>query len=95
MDEIVTNEQGGKQSKVPFRLDVTPPFALLAIGEVLSTGSEKYGDWNWLNIPTNDHLNHALGHIFAYISGQEQQMNLRHAATRMLFALDMFEREEK
>lgn len=84
---IITNEKGAKQSDSPYRLDLVDPKALLAIGEVLKQGAEKYGEDNWKGIDLNDHLNHALVHIYAHLAGDTSDDHIGHAATRMIFAL--------
>lgn len=85
----VTNERGGKQSHSPFRCDLLPPRAVLAVASVLRDGAAKYGDGNWRSIPVGDHLNHALSHVFAWLAGDTQDDHLAHAACRLVFALDL------
>jgi hypothetical protein len=86
---IVTNEKGGKQSKVLYRVDLFPPLALLDVSKVLEEGARKYAPDNWRNIDCNDHLNHALIHIFAYLAKDKQDDHLSHAACRIMMALEM------
>ena len=83
------NAAGGKQSAVPYRADLIPARAILRVSSVLHTGALKYGDDNWHVIPTRDHLNHALTHVFAYLAGDAQDDHLGHAATRLLMALEI------
>lgn len=90
-----TNEHGGKQSDIPYRFDLMPPLATLAVAEVQATGAKKYGDWNWKKIPILDHLNHALMHVFAYMVGDRSEKHLRNAACRILYALELWEEEER
>lgn len=88
----VENAEGARQSSTPYRFDLTPPLALAKIAMVQSHGADKYGEWNWMGIPTEDHLNHALAHIHAYVAGDVQEgdvvEHLGHAACRILYALD-------
>ena len=67
--DIVTNQAGGKQSRLDARYDIIPPYALQVLAEVRHFAAEvrKYPDWNWKKIPARDHLNHALAHIAAFI----------------------------
>ena len=81
-----TNERGGQQTKLPVRMDLIPSGALLEVAQVLSEGAEKYGENNWMNIDTNDHLNHALTHIFRFLGGDDSEPHLSHAICRLLFA---------
>lgn len=92
---VVVNAAGGKQSSVRQRLDLMPPLALLAVGEVLSEGAAKYGDNNWHSIPVNDHLNHALIHAYAFLAGDRQDDHLEHFACRAMMALEIALRERK
>lgn len=84
-----TNEQGGKQSKVPYRCDLLPPLALLDVAAVLCKGLEKYPVDNWRKIDVRDHVNHAMTHLLAYLAGDKQDRHLAHAACRVLFALEL------
>lgn len=84
---VVENEYGAKQSQSPYRMDLIDAKALLKIAEVHKQGGDKYGDTNWHNIPVNDHINHALVHIYAHLAEDTSDEHLAHAATRMIFAL--------
>lgn len=84
----VVGATGGKQSHVPYRADLLPPHALLAVAGVLHHGADKYGENNWHLIPVKDHVNHALVHLLALSAGDASDAHLEHAACRILFALD-------
>lgn len=88
------NEAGGRQSASPYRADLFPPRALLAVANVLKLGADKYGAENWRKIPVRDHVNHALVHLFAMLAGDASDDHLEHAACRIMFALDL-ERVER
>lgn len=71
---VVTNEQGGKQSAIITSLYKLDPDVILALGAVLGYGAHKYddegiaiGSENWRKIPHTDHLDHMLEHIFMYM----------------------------
>lgn len=83
---ITTNENGAKQSSSPYRVDLLPPLSLLDVARVLKYGADRYGVDNWRGIPIADHVNHALVHIFAYLSGDTQDNHLGHATCRMMMA---------
>jgi hypothetical protein len=91
----VTNEKGGKQSDTPYGFNELPPLALFAEAKVLAQGAKKYGSRNWTNIPIEDHLNHALQHIFAYLAGDKSDHHLANLACRSHFALELQEREKQ
>lgn len=85
----VTNEHGARQSKTLYRMDLLPPLASLAVAEVLAVGCAKYGKNNWHGISVEDHLNHALIHIYSHLAGDTQDDHLEHAACRMMMALEI------
>jgi len=77
-EEKVSNELGGKQSKLEYRFDLIDPKSLFALANVLHTGEQEYGKDNWRNIDTESHLNHAISHIYAYLAGDKQDDHLSH-----------------
>ena len=101
--ETTTNAQGGRQSAIPYRADLLPPRALLEVAAVLHGGAEKYEDdieatfaWdytaNWRSIQAREHVNHAMAHLLGHLAGDRQEGpigHLAHAATRLLFALEL------
>lgn len=82
----ITLPNGARQSDSPGRADLLPPLSLLEIAKVLKYGAEKYEPNNWRGIPLEDHLNHVLIHLLAYLAGDRSDDHLGHAACRMLFA---------
>lgn len=82
------NAAGGKQSASPYRCDLLPPQATFRVAAVLKHGADKYGTNNWHAIPVEDHINHALVHLLAFLAGDRQDDHLGHAACRAMFALD-------
>lgn len=93
--EVVYNKHGAGQSSTPYRADLFPGDAFLAVSRVLAEGSQKYGDNNWRRIALADHLNHALVHIFAFLEGDDQDEHLEHAACRLTMALSTHLRESR
>lgn len=90
--ETVINNDGGKQAKCEFDLTLVPPLVLLDVAKVLSEGKNKYGLYNYRKIPINDHMNHALIHIFAHLAGDRSEGStghLTHALCRLFFAAEM------
>ncbi|MET0786251.1 MAG: dATP/dGTP diphosphohydrolase domain-containing protein [Paenisporosarcina sp.] len=90
----VTNEHGGSQSDIRVRFDLIDGKALFKMAEVLDYGAIKYGEDNWRKIPINDHLNHLLMHVYAYLSGDETDDHLSHILCRATFALGVKLQEE-
>jgi hypothetical protein len=89
MAPMSTNLAGGKQSHITRAYTLVPPNALAEVASVLHSGASKYGVDNWKLIIVDDHLNHALNHIFLYLAGNEKEDHLSHAATRMMMALEL------
>jgi len=88
-DDKETNEDGGTQTKVPYAFHLMPPQALLEVAGVLKRGAETYGEGNWSLIPEDEHINHAVGHLYRYLSGDRSEQHLTNAACRLLFALEL------
>jgi hypothetical protein len=88
-EPIVENEFGAKQSRTLYAFHRIPNKALFELAKVTEEGEKKYGRYNWLSISTDDHLNHALQHIFAYLAGDSQDDHLSHAVCRIMFALEI------
>jgi hypothetical protein len=83
----VVNERGGSQSKVHYRFDLLDPKAMFEMTKVLAEGAEKYGENNWKLIDVEDHLNHLLIHVYAYLAGDRTDDHLSHAMCRAMFAM--------
>lgn len=62
------------------RYDLISPIALEALARTYAEGAAKYGDFNWENgMPAHDLLNHALRHIYLFLSGDRSEEHLSHA----------------
>ena len=85
--EIVTNEAGGKQSDTGTAFHYADPLAMLALAKVLDYGAKRYDRDNWRLIEEEEHINHAITHLFAYMAGDEQDDHLEHALCRVHMAL--------
>lgn len=93
---VVTNENGGKQSDTPYAFHMLPTSAVFGAAEVCAYGAKKYGETvgnrNYTKIPTEDHINHAIQHLYAYLAGDTQDDHLGHAVVRTMFAYDTAKR---
>jgi hypothetical protein len=85
--ETVTNEKGGKQSRLDYRFDLIDARVMFELAKVMHEGAKKYEKDNWRKISVDDHLNHAQSHIWAYQAGDKQDNHLSHAFTRLMMAL--------
>jgi hypothetical protein len=70
------------------RFDLISPIALIAVARTCGEGSIKYGDFNWeKGIPVNNLLNHAIRHIYLYLSGDRNEAHLAHATWNLMAAI--------
>ena len=83
---VVTNEKGGMQSKVERAFHLMDGKAMFRLAGVLHIGAQKYARDNWRKIGCEDHINHALQHLFAYQAGDKQDDHLGHAFCRLMMA---------
>lgn len=79
------NVAGSKDAAFPARYDLLSPIAIRRIAETYGEGALKYDDHNWRKgMPISTCLNHALAHIFAYMTGDESEGHLEHAAWNLM-----------
>jgi len=70
------------------RFDLVSPIGLRRVAETCREGADKYGDYNWeKGMPINDLLNHALQHIYNYLSGDRSEDHLGHAGWGLMAAM--------
>lgn len=70
------------------RYDLISPIGLDAVARTCAEGAAKYSDFNWeAGMPVHDLLNHALRHIYRYLSGDRSEDHLPHAAWGLLAAI--------
>ena len=90
---IVENENGGKQSGTPYGFHLLPISSMFAAAEVAKYGADKYGESfgnrNYTKISTEDHINHCIQHLYAYLIGDRSDDHLSHAIVRAMFAYDV------
>jgi len=75
----------------PVRYDLISAIALRRVAETYAEGAIKYTANNWRRgIPASNLLNHALGHVVAFMAGDRSEDHMAHAAWN-LFAVMEFE----
>lgn len=75
-----------------FRYDLISPIGLREVARACAEGAQKYGDWNWeKGMPVHDLLNHAIAHIYGFLSGDRTEPHLGHAAWNLLAAIHSHE----
>lgn len=83
------NEQGGRQSTVPYAFTTMPLRALAELAKLQKYGDGKYGPGNWRLIGEESHVEHAFGHMVAHLLNDPTDDHLTHAAWRLLAALEI------
>jgi hypothetical protein len=74
------------------RYDLVSPIGLREVARACAEGAAKYGDWNWeKGMPVHDLLNHAIAHIYGFLSGDRSEPHLGHAAWNLLAAIHSHE----
>ena len=97
-EPIVTNANGGKQSDTPYGFHLLPIQSVFAAAQVAKYGADKYGETftqrNYTKIPVEEHINHCIQHLYAYLAGDKQDDHLGHAIVRAMFAFDVDRRKK-
>ncbi len=66
---------------------------MFAAAMVAQYGAEKYGEdfyhRNYTKIPPEEHINHAIQHLYAFLAGDESDDHLSHAILRAMFAYEV------
>ena len=91
--ELVTNEQGGKQSKSEYAFHLIPAEALLELAKVFEEGSGRYTRDNWKRIESEEHFNHMMIHYYAAVLGDTQDNHLGHFLCRAVMCFYMMTQE--
>jgi hypothetical protein len=91
-DEIEVHPGGGKRSRVPERFDLVP--GLREVAQVMGTGAEKYGEKNWMGLPPESMVNHAIRHLVLWMSGDRSENHAAHAACNCLMLIELARENE-
>jgi hypothetical protein len=75
------------------RYDLISPIGLRRLAETYAEGAQKFGAFNWENgMPVTDLLNHAIAHVYKFLSGDRAEDHLAHAAWNLLGAIHSMEK---
>lgn len=86
--DLVVNENGGAQSALHGAPHLIPAEALLRLNDVVGVGAQRYAANNWRRIPYEEHISHALEHLFLLMNGTaDGEDHLGHALCRLAFAV--------
>ena len=86
-----TPTEGTKHDKEKIRLDLIPPEAIIALGEVLTFGAKKYGDNNWMKgIKISRLAGAMLRHWFQSVMGEKNDKESGLPHTWHMFCNAMF-----
>ena len=102
-DTVITNKEGGKQSKIYGQMSEVPPGALNIVSQFMALGAVRYpreadGTPNWHRISCISNLDHGLEHAMNFIRHSNLAFRIReyqfeelaHHAARALMALERF-----
>lgn len=97
-EEIEVGAAGGAGSKIPW-WELLDFRALDVIAGVLEHGAKKYARDNWRAVPTDEHIRHAVRHLYKSLEAVQQYHeylsedtlnDLAHGACRAFMALAVF-----
>lgn len=73
---------------IPFAYHLVPPRGLAKVAAVMRAGERK-GRGGWDHVPIEEHINHAISHLVAYLGKRRGKHHLANAGCRVLMALDL------
>jgi hypothetical protein len=82
------NENGASQSDIPYSFHTMPVRAVMSLAQLQTEGDKKYGAHDWRGISVEDHVNHAITHLMAWLAGDRSDNHLQHGAWRAIAALE-------
>lgn len=90
-DLLAAQPEPYTENPSPYASRLLPPTALLEVSRCLAAGVQSHGEDNWRQGPPRQHVGRAITHLLLYLAGSDDGPveELRHAACRVLFALDL------
>lgn len=90
---IKVYESGAKRSDIgDCRYDLIP--GLHSVALAMGQGAKKFGENNWRGLESSICINHALRHIFLWLSGDRSEPHMSHAACNLLMLVELEERKD-
>ena len=84
---------GAKRSDIgDCRYDLIP--GLHAVALAMGQGAKKFGENNWKGLDSAVCINHALRHIFLWLSGDRSEHHMSHAACNLLMLVELEEKND-
>lgn len=77
---------------IPFAYHLVPLEGLARVAAVMRKGERKNRN-GWEQVPVEEHINHAISHLIAYLRGRHAEHHLANAGCRVLMALDLDRKE--
>lgn len=72
---------------------------MFAAAETAKYGAEKYSETlqnrNYKRISAEEHINHAIQHLYAFLAGDESDDHLSHAILRAMFAYEVNHEQDR
>ena len=87
--KVAVSADAKQEARVPYRMDLIPPFAALEVGATMMLGKEKHGDDTWRSVPIEEHVSRCIGHLYLWLSGNQSDAHLSNAACRSMMALEL------
>ena len=85
---IITNSQGGKQSKIDTAFSLVPHDALLAVARVMKEGSKRYEKDNWRKLSADEIYDHLMEHLVNWhMTGSKEDLEHAVARAMMLYSV--------
>lgn len=90
--KIPDPEFNGNCNFIPFAFHLVPVRGLAKVAAVMRKGERK-GRSGWGKVPVEEHINHAICHLLAYLAGRRDKPHLANAGCRVLMAADLDSKE--
>lgn len=90
---------GIKYDKDKIRMELIPPKALVAIGEIMTMGAKKYGANNWQGVSIDRYVGALIRHLVKYMENKDSKdpdselSHMKHVLTNAAFIVALEDKE--